>query len=844
MTHRFTVIGVIAVLLALAVIFRLHRLQVREHERWADLALDQQGGVSALPGERGRILDCTGKVLAEDESVLDVMVEPSSFREQSLIHALADALVLGTQVADVAELQWRCFTHPGKAVQELARAVQPDGPLLAERMKSLVAPHGTLPRRPDEGLARWKRCFRLLGVAAPEPATRLAWLEHEGPVLAARCAEELRLLSEFARLRGADLPALLGELAELTRREEAWKLGQVRRELREAAALDAFGVPAPGWRELGGAAWREILTRAELPFTDEVEAAGAVSEAEAWLSGCIAIPFMLPAAGSDADAVEVARGAELFAQDGEAALDHWAATVGLAAMDPELLRRRERDLGARWRRGRSFPLATALPLAARTLFVGPGRLERAGFRIESRLTRRALPETAGTRTLGLLLGTVARKTGEPIMARSVEADRNESLRAAPGVVSGGVPGGLVLEPARHGREVRLTLDWALQQAVEQALDVAHMRDPMALVLLDPATGAIRALVTAPLGGDRDEALAKRLELEEERTLLRRILGRGEGWARQRLLSLREVTGQESELGLLERWHGAAPASMRQRLDVVGEALAMSPAFHRAVDIPEHLPPGSVFKALTVLAALDGGRMQAESVVDCARTTERTFLRCKGHGAVAARAALKVSCNAWCYEAGSRLGTQTLINWYQRFGLGEPVPGLLGRDGRLFQDLALDDARALAIGGGSLRVAPVRAAAVAACLATGRRVLATLLPGDGQALPPLGVQAEALDLVRLGMRDVVRPGGTAGAVAGLQPFRMAAKTGTADYEASSGERLNQAWFVGWAPADPGEKPRIAFAAVRAHTHDKGADAAPLVAAALEALARVHPEECWW
>ncbi len=844
MTHRFTVIGVIAVLAALAVIFRLHRLQVREHERWADLAADQQGGISALPGERGRILDCTGKVLAEDEAVLDVLVEPSTFREQSLIHALADALVLGTRAAPAAEVQWRCFTNPGKAVQELATAAFPDAPLLVERMQTLVPPQGTLPRRMDEGSARWKRCFRLLGVAVPDPTARAAWLEREGPGLAARCAEELRLLSELARLRGADLPALLGELAELTQREEIWKQGQVRRELREAAALDAFGVPAPGWRELGGAAWREILSRAGLPFTEEADAAHAAASADAWLSGCIVLPFSLPAVSSEADAVELARGAQLFAQDGDAALDHWAATVGLAAMDPELLRRRERDLGARWRRGRSFPCATALPLAARTLFVGPGRLERTGFRIECRLTRRALPETAETRTLGLLLGAVARKTGEPIMARSVEADRNDILRSAPGVVAGGVPGGLVIEAPRHGRELRLTLDWALQQGVEQALDVAHAREPMALVLMDPATGAIRALVTAPLGGNRADAYRKRLELEEERTLLRRILGRGDGWARQRLLSLRAAPGHESECGLIERWQGAAPASLRQRLDVVGESLAMSPAFHRAVDIPEHLPPGSVFKALTVLAALDQGKMQEDAAVVCEHTSERTFLRCKGHGHVAARGALKVSCNAWCYEAGARLGSRTLIDWYRRFGLGEPVPGLLGRDERLFQDLAADDARALAIGGGSLRVAPVRAAAIAASLATGRRVLATLVSGDGKALPALGVRPAALDLVRLGMRDVVRPGGTAAAVAGLQPFRMAAKTGTADYEASSGERLNQAWFVGWAPADPGETPRIAFAAVRAHTHDKGADAAPLVAAALEALVRVHPEERWW
>jgi penicillin-binding protein 2 len=134
--------------------------------------------------------------------------------------------------------------------------------------------------------------------------------------------------------------------------------------------------------------------------------------------------------------------------------------------------------------------------------------------------------------------------------------------------------------------------------------------------------------------------------------------------------------------------------------------------------------------------------------------------------------------------------------------------------------------------------------LAASLATGLRVTATFLHGPTPSFAPLRVGAATLSLVRAGMRDVVLPGGTAGQVAGLQHFRIAAKTGTADYEASGGERLNQAWFVGYAPADPGETPRIAFAAVRAHTHDKGADAAPLVARALEALARTHPGERWW
>gem|GEM_PF-4238769 len=845
MSQRFTWIVVVTLLAAAALILRLHRLQVREHERWADLAIDQRGGIFTLPGERGRILDRNGIVLAEDEAVIDVSVEPSAFRELSVLHALADALVLGSEVPDAEAVRWRCFTNPAKAVEDLSRIRAPQLEELVLRMQPLVPPRGTLPLRADEGPQRWKRCLRLLGVELPQAQDRGEWIQREGMNLAARCGEELKLLSDLARVRGADLPAFLGELKSLSAREEAWKQGQIRRELREVAALDAFGVPSPDLEKLGGETWREMVCDAALPFADEDAASRALAESDAWLSGSIALPWALAAALGDRDAVEVARLAKLGAQDPDELLDHWAQSVGLNNMDPELRRRRERDLRGRWRRGRAFPFATALPSEARLLFTGPGRLESKGFRIEPRLTRRSLPATAATSTLGLLLGGVARQSGEPTLARSVEADRHDALRASAGQVASGTPGGVLLTAPRHGQDVRLSLDWDLQQAVERALDVAHETEPMALVLLDPATGAIRALVTAPVSKDRDAALHARLVLEEERTVLRRILGRGEGWARQRLLALSDSgAGSASEAALLERWQGSAPLELRRRLDGVGEALAMSPAFHRAVDIPEHLPPGSVFKAITVLAAIESGKMNPESVVECVQTTERAFLRCKGHGSLSARKALQVSCNAWCYEAGERLGIEAFVDWFQRLGLGEPVPGLLPRERRLFQEIASDDARALAIGGGSLRIAPVRAAALAASLATGLRVTATFLHGPTPSFAPLRVGAATLSLVRAGMRDVVLPGGTAGQVAGLQHFRIAAKTGTADYEASGGERLNQAWFVGYAPADPGETPRIAFAAVRAHTHDKGADAAPLVARALEALARTHPGERWW
>lgn len=867
MTARFTFLGTCCALAALAIVLRLHQLQVTEGERWQDRAEDSRGGATVLPGERGSITTADGVVLAQDHAAVDVSVVPSAFREQGLLHALADALVLtgalGAQATPdrSTALRWECHTDPRGALLRLAqmpaRALAV-GASAGACMDVLLAPHGSLPRRRDEGAARLSEALRVLqgsGLRAPlaslstnsgSIAEAAGW-DVEG--MAARCLEELRQLTALARAGGGDLPALLQQLDALALREEAWKQRQVRNELRDAAALDHFGMVEPSIAEMGAGSWRALVLDAQASFGDEEAAARALSHASAWLSGSIPVPALIAAVDGTDDALQTAAAFGLASQEPERVLDGWYAKSPSAGEATPLRTRRERELRALWRRGRPFVLQRAMPAALAVLVTGPGRLGRIGFSVSPRLVRQPLPVAREFRGLGLLLGGVAAETSEPTLARSVEAALNERLRATDGEsAAGALPGGVVVVAPHHGTGVRLTLDWKVQRAVEDALGATEAAEPGAVVLLDIATGGVIAMVSTPLPRDLNAALDERRRLEHERTLLRRVLGRGEGWARQRLLSLSE--GPESaaaatERVLLQSACDSSAAQMRSRLDMLGERLAVSAAYHRAVDSPEHLPPGSVFKAVTVLAALEEGVCSATHAFDCQRIETRDFLRCKGHGLMNAHDALKFSCNAWCYDAGARLGTARLINWYRKLGLFDPVPGLMEHDERLARELRTDDARALAIGGGSLRVAPVRAAAMAASIATGKVVRPRLVADS--ATPPHGavLAAEAhLATVRAGMRAVVQPGGTAGAVAGLQHLRIAAKTGTADYEASSGERLQQAWFVGWAPAGPGETPRIAFAAMRAHTHDKGVDAAPMAAQALEAYGVARPERKWW
>jgi cell division protein FtsI/penicillin-binding protein 2 len=74
----------------------------------------------------------------------------------------------------------------------------------------------------------------------------------------------------------------------------------------------------------------------------------------------------------------------------------------------------------------------------------------------------------------------------------------------------------------------------------------------------------------------------------------------------------------------------------------------------------------------------------------------------------------------------------------------------------------------------------------------------------------------------GMKLVMEPGGTA-STAALPGLTMAGKTGTAQVRVRSGDILNNAWFIGFAPV---EKPRIAICVFVEHAGHGGDVAAPI------------------
>lgn len=156
-----------------------------------------------------------------------------------------------------------------------------------------------------------------------------------------------------------------------------------------------------------------------------------------------------------------------------------------------------------------------------------------------------------------------------------------------------------------------------------------------------------------------------------------------------------------------------------------------------------------------------------------------------------------------------------------------------------------DAGRIAIGQERLAVTPLQMAEVAAAIANdGRlmkpRIWSRVVDPDGRVVKRLDpsqysqpVEEETAAKLNAAMQDVVNSG--TGANAAIPGVAVAGKTGTAETpfnESCGGADVNQAWFVGFAPADD---PRIAIAATVECTTSFGGDvAAPIFREVAEAI----------
>ncbi len=282
-------------------------------------------------------------------------------------------------------------------------------------------------------------------------------------------------------------------------------------------------------------------------------------------------------------------------------------------------------------------------------------------------------------------------------------------------------------------------------------------------------------------------------------------------------------------------------------------------------------PGSTFKMVVALAALERGLITPATRISCGGKVslgDATFHCWKskgGHGNLDLLGGIMNSCDLYFYEVARRVGIDRISQMAERFGLGMMLDiELPGEKKGLMPTRAWKKSHKGAawtqgetmisgIGQGYMLVTPLQLAVMTARLSNGGRAVKPRLTNavvafDGTELPAppqpefedLGISPSHLEVVLKGMAGVTNlPGGTAFKARIKDPaFAMAGKTGSVQVRRISkleretrvlkNEELpwherDHALFVGFAPV---HEPRYACAVVVEHGGGGSTTAAPI------------------
>lgn len=298
------------------------------------------------------------------------------------------------------------------------------------------------------------------------------------------------------------------------------------------------------------------------------------------------------------------------------------------------------------------------------------------------------------------------------------------------------------------------------------------------------------------------------------------------------------------------------------------------------------PPGSTFKMIVALAALESGVINAGHKVFCAGHTQLGSHRFHcwkrgGHGKLDLENAISQSCDIYFYDIARKVGVDKIAEMAHRFGLGEELNiDMLGeRDGLIptkawkqaVQGVAwqLGETYNTGIGQGYVLTTPLQLAVMTARLANGGKKVSPRLVRsitgetlEGAVLPhpepeldnlDLGISQKSLQHVLNGMYKVVNgPRGSARAAKiRVEGWEMAGKTGTAQVrritrkeriegvrksDEKPWEERDHALFVGYAPFDD---PRYAVSVIVEHGGSGSGAAAPIARDLLQETLRLDP-----
>jgi penicillin-binding protein 2 len=309
---------------------------------------------------------------------------------------------------------------------------------------------------------------------------------------------------------------------------------------------------------------------------------------------------------------------------------------------------------------------------------------------------------------------------------------------------------------------------------------------------------------------------------------------------------------------------------------------LKPMLNRVMN--ENYHPGSTFKVVTSLAALETGKLTTTSTIFCngGYTLGNHRWRCdkvSGHGSLDLKHALQYSCDAFYYALGDRIGLDPIADMAHRLGYGQPTGFDLGREItgvipdtesviKVFGTYTKGHAINASIGQGEINVTPLQQAVAYAAIANGGHVwkpqiVQRIESPEGKILQQfkpepdtnnghngeLGVKATDLEAVRKGLVAVVNePGGT-GYRHRLADVIFAGKTGTAQVQALGSKQnlkteaqtylsRDHAWFASYAPADD---PEIVVVVLNEHGGWGAESAAPAASKIVEAYFQLKKQK---
>jgi len=290
------------------------------------------------------------------------------------------------------------------------------------------------------------------------------------------------------------------------------------------------------------------------------------------------------------------------------------------------------------------------------------------------------------------------------------------------------------------------------------------------------------------------------------------------------------------------------------------------------------PPGSVFKILVSIAALEEGVIPPEEKIFCsgAHKLGKWKFRCwnrHGHGWTNLHKALVESCDVYFYQVGQRLGIQRIREYAERYGLGGKtgiriggersglVPDPEWKKKKYNTPWYEGETLMVSIGQGALLATPIQMLMMTSAVANGGdlwtpRLVKQLEYPNGQVVlknPPerrasISLTPRIHKLVQQALRDVVQSKKGTGQRAQVPNVEVAGKTGTAQVvrqeervrneEQIPWEQRDHAWFSCYAPV---QAPEIAVVVLVEHGGHGGSAAAPVAQKILETYFRLLNEE---